>query len=117
MEEYYPINDVCNGVGMPKPSDIVSLTRVNKGGRPKHSSNLHSKQQSAIARRLKTAGVDWVVDFAQAIKANKRERIQMWMKLLPFLIVTAGHRQPKRLKGRASKAALDALQDLEEREC
>ena len=113
MEEYYPINDVCTGEGMPKLPNTVSLTHVNKGGRPSGSSNLHSKQPSALATRLKTAGVDWVADFAAAIKLNKRERIAMWMKLLPYLIVTQGHRRVKRSKGRASKAALAALAELE----
>jgi hypothetical protein len=88
---------------------------MNKGGRPKGSTNLHSKSPSGIAMRLRMAGVDWVVDLAAAIKANNETRINMWLKLLPFLVVTQGHRQPRRGKGRASKAALQALNELEGR--
>ena len=84
-----------------------------KGGRPKNSSNLHSKYPSSIAMRLKAAGVDWVVDLAAAIKSNNETRINMWLRLLPYLIVTQGHRKVKRGKGRASKSALTALAELE----
>jgi hypothetical protein len=64
---------------------------------------------------LKHAGVDWVADLAQALKANDLARINMWMKLLPYLVVTQGHRRAKRFKGKASKAALVALGALEGR--
>jgi hypothetical protein len=82
-------------------------------GRPKNSVNLYSKQPSSIATRLKAAGVDWVVDLAVAIKSNNETRINTWLRLLPYLIVTQGHRKIKRSKGRASKAALIALEALE----
>jgi hypothetical protein len=88
---------------------------THAGGRPVGSSNLHSKYPSSIAQRLKRAGVDWVVDLAAAIQANNETRINMWIKLLPFLIVTTGHRRVKRMKGRASKAALSTLAELEGR--
>ncbi len=84
-------------------------------GRPINSVNLYSKQPSSIATRLKAAGVDWVMDLAQAIKANNETRINMWLRLLPYLIVTQGHRRIKRNKGRASRAALEALNELEGR--
>jgi hypothetical protein len=87
-----------------------------KGGRPFGSSNLHSKYPSSIAQRLKAAGVDWIVDLATAIKANDLTRINMWMRLLPYLVVTQGHRKPRRWKGKASKAAVQALEELEGRE-
>ncbi len=82
-------------------------------GRPKNSINLYSKQPSSIATRLKHAGVDWVVDLATAIKANDLTRINMWLRLLPYLIVTQGHKKIKQSKGKASKAALQALEELE----
>ena len=86
---------------------------MSKGGRPLGTSNLHSKYPSSIAQRLKRAGVDWVVDLAAAIQANNETRINMWLRLLPYLVVTQGHRKVKRSKGRASKAALAALAELE----
>ena len=42
--------------------------------------------------------------------------LALWLRLLPYLIVTAGHKRVKRLKGRASVAALKALDQLEGRE-
>jgi hypothetical protein len=81
-----------------------------------NTSNLHSKHPSGIAVRLKSAGVDWIVDLAEAIKANNETRINMWIRLLPYLVVTQGHRRIKRGKGRASKDALRALDALEGRE-
>jgi hypothetical protein len=88
---------------------------MSKPGRPVGSSNLHSKYPSSIAQRLKAAGVDWVVDLAQALKANDSARIAIWMRLLPYLVVTQGHRRVKRSKGRASRAAMQALEELEGR--
>ena len=82
-------------------------------GRPKNSVNLYSKQPSSIATRLKAAGVDWVIDLAAAIKSNNDTRINMWLRLLPYLIVTQGHSKVK--KGKASKSALAALDELEGR--
>lgn len=82
-------------------------------GRPKNSLNLNSKQPSSIATRLKTAGVDWVVDLAEAIKSNNETRINVWLKLLPFLVVTGGGQRSKCGKSRTSKAALAALDELE----
>lgn len=98
--------------------NIQSITPIvahpmAQGGRPLGSTNLHSKHPSSIATRLKAAGVDWVVDLAAAIKSNNETRINMWIKMLPYLIVTGGHRQVKRGKGCASKAALSALAELE----
>jgi hypothetical protein len=79
------------------------------------SSNLHSKYPSSIAKHLKAAGVDWIESFAIAIKRNDKALLTLWLRLLPYLIVTGGHRRPKRFKGRASKAAIAALNDLEGR--
>ena len=97
-------------------SSISAASVQSKNGVRLNTSNLHSKQSSGIAQRLRRAGVDWVVDLANAIKANDKERIAMWMRLLPYLVVTAGHRRVKRFKGKASKAALAALNELEGRE-
>jgi len=65
--------------------------------------------------RLKAAGVDWIASFAIAVKTNDKELLSLWLRLLPYLIVTAGHRRVKRGKGRASKAAMEALTELEGR--
>ena len=107
------------------PQQITTIVQTNeynadlgekrKRGRPVGTTNLHSKHPSGIAVRLKKAGIDWVVDLAAALKANDVTRINTWMRLLPYLVVTQGHRRPKRLKGKASKAALEALADLEGR--
>ncbi len=95
--------------------DIV-VHPMDKGGRPKGTTNLHSKHPSGIAYRLKATGVDWVVSFAAAIKANDKELLSLWLRLLPYLVVTGGGpRKVKRSKGRASKAALEALNELEGR--
>jgi hypothetical protein len=84
-----------------------------KSGHPRGTTNLHSKQPSGIAKRLRAAGVDWVIDLAAAIKSNNETRINMWLRLLPYLIVTQGHRRIKKGKGRVSRAALSALAELE----
>src|ERR1035438_2861929 len=99
------------------PTNISSAIArpPNKGGRPKNTSNLHSKQPSGIARRLKDAGIDWIPSFGAAIKRNDKALLALWLRILPYLIVTAGHRRVKRLKGRASVAALKTLTDLENR--
>lgn len=109
------------------PDDMAAEAVSRKGGRRLGSSNLHSKQPSALARRLKAAGVDWVEHFAMAIKAAKdystkpdgrrqaREDIRMWLRLLPYLITTSNRIRVKKWKGRASRAAMVALDALEGR--
>ena len=101
------------------PVDIVkhiktaTLTNVNKRvGRP-GTTNLHAKYPSSISKRLKLIGIDWIPSFGDAIKRNDKKLLNIWLRLLPYLIVTGGHRSVKRLKGRASKAALQALDALE----
>ncbi len=102
------MENISTQSGIPRP--------MPKGGHPVGTSNLHSKHPSSIATRLKAAGVDWVVDLATALKANDKERIALWMRMLPYLVVTQGHRKIKKRKGKASKAALAALDELEGRE-
>jgi len=82
-------------------------------GRPRGARNLHAKHPSSLAKRLKRAGVDWVEHFAQAIKNRERETISMWLQLLPYLVTTTNKVRVKRWKGRASRAALIALETLE----
>jgi|ERR1019366_996196 hypothetical protein len=89
------------------------LDRTGKRGREIGSTNLHSKYPSSIAKRLKLAGVDWIDSFAIAVKRNDKALLSIWLRLLPFLIVTQGHKRVKKFKGRASKAALQALDNLE----
>jgi hypothetical protein len=79
-------------------------------------SNLHSKHPSGIAIRMKALGVDWLVPFAAAIKKNDKTLLRLWLRLLPYLVVTQGHKRIRKMKGRASKAALTALDALE-KEC
>jgi len=86
-----------------------------KNGVRLNTANLHSKQPSGIAKRLRAVGVDWVTSFAVAIKTNDKELLSLWLRLLPYLIVTQGHRRIKRGKGKASRAALAALNELEGR--
>ena len=85
----------------------------NKGGRPKNTVNIRSKFPSGIAKRLKAAGIDWIPSFGAAIKRNDKALLTLWLRLLPYLIVTQGHRRVKRLKGKASVSALKALDALE----
>jgi hypothetical protein len=85
----------------------------NKGGRPRGFNGWRSKMPSAMALRFKAAGLDWQTDFALAIKANKRERIKLWLKLLPYLITTSSKAKVRSWKGKPSKAALIALETLE----
>lgn len=76
--------------------------------------NLGSKQPSGIAVRLRSAGVDWVASFAIAVKRNDKQLLALWVKLLPYLVVTHGHQRITRSKKmKASKAALQALDALE----
>lgn len=97
--------------------DIVPIQPINDAPRPNgvrlNTSNIHSKHPSSIATRLKAAGIDWIPSFGAAIKRNDKALLALWLRLLPYLIVTGGHRRVKRLKGRASKAALAALDQLE----
>lgn len=103
------IRDAQADLAAPLPS-----RPAKKGiGRPKGSSNFRSKQPSAIAQAFKKAGLDWRIDFAEAIKANKRERIKLWLRLLPYLITTGSRVKVRTWKGRASKAALVALEAME----
>ena len=82
--------------------------RINTG-------NIHSKHPSGIAYRLKLAGIDWIPSFGAAIKANDKDLLSLWVKMLPYLVVTGSSVRSKRIKGRASRAALDALSELEGR--
>ena len=95
---------------------MENIPIISKNGVRLNTSNLHSKHPSGIATRLKAIGVDWIVSFGAAITANDKELLSLWVRLLPYLIVSpTGYRKIKRTKGRASKAALAALDDLEGR--
>lgn len=89
----------------------------NKGGRPRGFDGTRSKMPSALAQAFKRAGLDWRTDFALAIKGNKKERIGMWMKLLPYLVTTTSRARmvaARKWKGKPSKAAMKALMMLED---
>jgi len=87
---------------------------ANKGGRPKGFDGTRSKMPSALAFAFKKSGLDWKEDFAKAIKESKRERIKMWLKLLPYLITTSSRAKIRSWKGRPSKAAKIALEAMEQ---
>jgi hypothetical protein len=102
---------VCrNGAGIPREKLHAST------GRPRGARNLHAKHPSAISKAFRKAGLDWQADFALAIKANNRARIKLWLRLLPYLVTQTNHStRVKKWKGKASKAALAALDALEAR--
>lgn len=85
----------------------------NKGGRPKGFDGTRSRMPSALAQHFKKAGLEWQLDFALAIKTNDRERIQLWLKLLPYMITTCRRGKLKKWKGKPSKAARIALEAME----
>jgi hypothetical protein len=93
----------------------VPIPPKHAGGRPQDSRNLHSKQPSGISKRLKAAGINWIESFGAAIKANDKQLLTIWLRLLPYLIVTQNHKRVKKFKGHASKAAVRALDELEGR--
>lgn len=115
-----------NGIGIDRRKLRLST------GRPKGVRNLNAKHPSSIAKAFRRAGLDWQADFAGAIKmageygltpetkkiaeANRawaRERIAMWLKLLPYLVTTTNRLKVRKWKGKASKAAVIALNALE----
>lgn len=100
----------------PKRADGVPISKLSPhSGRPKGTISANSKNPSSIAKAFKRAGLDWKEAFALDIKANKRERIQMWLRLLPYLVTTTNRVHVKRWKGKASRAAIIALNALEGR--
>jgi hypothetical protein len=96
-------------------------------GRPKGARNLHAKHPSSLAKRLKLHGVDWVQCLAAAIKAygdksfspaaraRARDDVRMWLRALPYLVTTTKTVKVRKWKGKASKAAMVALEALEGR--
>lgn len=96
-------------------SSAADVPLRNKGGRPKGYDGTRAKQPSAMSIAFKKAGLDWKEDFALAIKNNKRERIKLWLKLLPYMITTSSKARVRKWKGRPSKAAMIALETLEGR--
>lgn len=86
-----------------------------KIGRPKGFDGRQSRQMSALALAFKANGLDWKKDFSDAIKANRRERIKMWLRLLPYMITTSYRPKVRKWKGRPSKAAVIALETMEGR--
>ena len=85
-----------------------------KRGRAIGSSNLDSNQHTSISLAFKRSGLDWRDNLAKAILNDDKARIRLWLKLLPYL-VSKNHKKIKRQKGRARKAALADLEDLEGR--
>lgn len=98
----------------PKSVDGIPIHKLSSHtGRPRGTPNTHAKHPSSIAKAFKRAGLDWQTDFALSIKNNKRERIKLWLRLLPYLVTTHNTVKVRKWKGKASKAALIALDALE----
>ena len=97
-----------NGAGIER-----AKLRGSPGRPPGVRGPLNSKHPSSMGRKFLKAGLDWQTDFALAIKSNKRERIKLWLRLLPYLVTTHNVVKVKKWKGKASKAALIALDALE----
>jgi hypothetical protein len=96
-----------NSIGIP-------LEKLRQSpGRPRGARNLNAKHPSSIAKAFRRAGLDWQADFALAIKANNRNRIKLWLRLLPYLVTTTNKVRVKRWKGKASRAAMIALETME----
>ncbi|SRR5258708_5960538 len=87
-----------------------SLDAIPKRGRSLGSSNLNSNQHTSISITFRRVGLDWRENLAQAILKNDQKRINLWLKLLPYL-VSKNKKNVK--KSKASKAALNALAELE----
>jgi hypothetical protein len=100
----------------PMPEDAMQAKAEPKGkpGRPKGFDGTRSRMPSALAQAFKANGLDWKKDFSDAIKANKRDRIKLWLKLLPYMITTTKRAKVGRWKGRPSKAARIALEAMEQ---
>jgi len=108
-----------NAIGIPRESLRKST------GRPGGARNLHAKHPSSLARRFKKAGLDWADAFARAIKAagnyelapaarrQAREDVRMWLRLLPYMVTTTNRARVRRWKGKASRAAMIALETME----
>lgn len=122
-----PRNDVSfmpGDCGVPDCVSIVKHYHTNGAGidraklrqspgRPKGARNLNAKHPSSISKAFAKAGLDWKVDFALAIKANNRARIKLWLRLLPYLVTTTNRVRVRKWRGKASKAAMIALEALE----
>jgi hypothetical protein len=110
-----------NGAGVPIDKLHAST------GRPKGARNLRAKHPSSLAKRLKLHGVDWVeclalsikaagnMDYKPALRAQARDDVRMWLRALPYLVTTTNTVKVRKWKGKASKAALVALDALEGR--
>jgi hypothetical protein len=92
----------------------TSLDVKRKRGGQIGSSGINSNQHTSIAIAFRKAGLDWRENLAKAILADDQRRIALWVRLLPYL-VSKNKKNLKRGKGRASRAALDALSELENR--
>lgn len=109
----------------PKFDRVASMAKARaarmnliKQGRPFGSSNLWARQSTNLAKAFKARGLDWRVDFADAILANNKERIDLWMRLMPFMTTqndgfrrNGGYEHKRSIKPR--KDALNRLAELE----
>jgi hypothetical protein len=107
--------DITSGM-LPLDTNAIGIDRrklTQSTGRPKGARNLNAKHPSSISKAFRKAGLIWQEDFAKAIKENKRERIKLWLRLLPYLVTTTNRTRVRKWKGKASKAAMIALDALE----
>lgn len=96
----------------------AAYARSCKTGRPTGSSNLGSKQPSALARAFKLAGLDWRTEFAKAIMNNDIAKMKFWKDMMPYLTTqNPGYRKNGGyISSKASKVTQTALDTLEEME-
>jgi len=89
---------------------------LRKRGRVAGDTNAHSRQWTGLAMALRAEGVNWRHELADAIKAKDRELMNFWMRMTPYL-VTGGrkHVEGKGRRKKVTKAALEALNRLENR--
>jgi hypothetical protein len=110
------INQIADNQRLFATSSILPPAGETHGkrGRPRGFDGTRSRMPSALAQAFKLNGLDWKKDFSDAIKANKRERIKLWLKLLPYMITTTKRAKVGHWKGRPSKAARIALEAMEQ---
>lgn len=91
-----------------------------KPGRPFASSNMGSKQPSALAKAFKAAGLDWKTEFARAIMSKDFKMMKFWQGMMSYLTTqnpgfrkNGGKVYGDRFK--VTPGAMEALEKLEGR--
>lgn len=76
-----------------------------------------ARQMTSLAQRFRDSGLDWRADFADAIRARQWRRIDLWVRLMPYLLTGGKKERPNAPRGkrRLTRAALAKLKELEGR--